>query len=870
MTETTPPIAPRVLDIPSFAMVVLVGVSGSGKSTFASRHFLPTECLSSDAFRGWVSDDENSLDATTDAFDALHYLAGVRLRRRKLVVVDATNVQSDSRKPLLELAFRHDALAVAIVLNVKEELCHTRNRDRPGRDFGPHVVRNQSRNLRQSLRNLKREGFRYVYVLDGPEEIDAVQIERRPVWTDRSNETGPFDIIGDIHGCAVELIELLDNLGYRQVDPAAAYTHPDGRRAIFLGDLVDRGPRVVDAVRIVQRMVAAGTAFCVPGNHDVKLMRCLQGKSVQITHGLGESLAQIEALPDDEREEFKKSYITFADSLVSHFLLDGGKLVVAHAGMKETYQGRSSGRVRDFAIWGDTTGETDEFGLPVRYPWADEYRGLATVVYGHTPIPEAEWLNNTINIDTGCVFGGSLTALRYPERELVQVASKETYAVPAKPFVSAQSDQLPDAEHPIPNTEHRTPNSDLLSAQDVIGKRIVSTPLAGSVTIRAENAAAAFEVMSRFAVDPRWLIYLPPTMSPSETTKEPGYLEYPREAFAYYRENGIPSVVCQTKHMGSRAVVVICKDEEAAFKRFGIRDAVGECYTRTGRRFFADSDLHSAFIAELRSAISLAGLWDELETGWLCLDAELMPWNAKAQELLRDQYAAVGAAARLGLAAAGEVTALAVARGLPLHEMATALAGRLQNAERFVAAYGQYCWPVSGLSDLRLAPFHLLASQGKTYFDKEHEWHVAMLARLAEHSALCMATESRTVDVLNEEVQTAASDWWVERTSGGSEGMVVKPSGFVAKGRRGLAQPAVKVRGREYLRIIYGPEYTDSNNLDRLRKRGLSAKRSLAVREFALGVEGLNRFVRQEPLRRVHECVFGVLALESEPVDPRL
>jgi diadenosine tetraphosphatase ApaH/serine/threonine PP2A family protein phosphatase len=352
------------------------------------------------------------------------------------------------------------------------------------------------------------------------------------------------------------------------------YAPPAGRKAVFVGDLVDRGPRIVDSLSLVRNMVAAGSAICVPGNHDIKLLRKLRGKNVQITHGLAESLAEVEAIPDEERESFCKELVGFIDGLVSHYVLD--KVVVAHAGIKESMQGRGSGKVREFALYGETTGETDEFGLPVRHNWAAEYRGDTIVVYGHTPVPQPDWLNKTINIDTGCVFGGALTALRYPEQEFVSVKAKQTYCEPAKPFL--------EDEQKSPALSTQQGHDDLLDLADVTGKRIVSTRL----------------------------------------------------------------------------------------------------------------------------------------------------------------------------------------------------------------------------------------------------------------------------------------------TEKGGEGMVVKPLDFIARGKKGLLQPAVKCRGREYLRIIYSPDYTSEANLTRLRNRGLGAKRSLALREFALGIEALERFVRREPLRRVHECVFGVLAMESEPVDPRL
>ena len=287
---------------------------------------------------------------------------------------------------------------------------------------------------------MRKEGFRHVHVLASPEEVDAATIERTRLWNNRTDEHGPFDIIGDVHGCCDELERLLDELGYQVVeqrdgefpDGGPVYAHPEGRKAVFVGDLVDRGPRILDTVRLVRNMVEAGSAHCVPGNHDMKLVRKLRGRDVQITHGLDRSLAELDALPDDRREAGAAEVLRFLDALVSHYVFDDGQLVVAHAGMKEEMQGRGSGKVRDFALYGETTGETDEFGLPVRWNWAAEYRGNAMVVYGHTPVPEAEWLNRTINIDTGCVFGGRLTALRYPEKELVSVPAAATYSEPAQ------------------------------------------------------------------------------------------------------------------------------------------------------------------------------------------------------------------------------------------------------------------------------------------------------------------------------------------------------------------------------------------------------------------------------------------------------
>jgi protein phosphatase len=859
------------LKIPDLSLVVLIGASGSGKSTFARRHFKSTEILSSDTCRGLVSDDENNQAATKEAFEVLNYIAAKRLAAGRLTVIDATNVQQESRKPLIALAREHHCLPVAIVLNLPEKLCHERNLARPDRDFGPHVVRQQSSQLRQSLRRLEREGFRHVHVLSSLEEVESVAFQREPLWNNRKGDHGPFDIIGDVHGCYDELTELLEKLGC-QSDEGGFYRPPEGRKLVFLGDLVDRGPKSPEVVRLVMEMVARGDALAVPGNHDIKFMRAIWGKKVQITHGLAESLEQFEAYEEYYRG-FSRIAADFIDKLVSHYLFDDGKLVVAHAGMKESMQGRGSGKVREFALFGDTTGETDEFGLPVRYPWAQEYRGKALVVYGHTPVPEPEWLNRTIDIDTGCVFGGKLTALRYPELEFVSVQARQTYARPAKPFI-------PVAEQaPVLNAQQH--HDHVLDLADVTGKRIINTRLQPNVTIREENGIAALEVMSRFAVNPKWLVYLPPTMAPSETSRLPELLEHPSEAFAYYRQEGIPRVICEEKHMGSRAAVILCRDEEVTRRRFGIPADEGEgfgvIYTRTGRRFFEDRALETGLLDILRAAMDAAGFWDELKTDWVCLDCELMPWSAKAQELIRIQYAAVGAASEASLDAASRLTASVAHRGTEFDALAAHIRSRSEMASLYRDAYRRYCWPIEDLGDFKLAPFHLLATEGAVHTNKEHTWHMEMIARLAtvSHGAtpagnLLLATPFKMVEVTDEASQQAGIQWWEEMTSRGGEGMVVKPLDFIAKGRRGIAQPAVKCRGREYLRIIYGPEYTDPAHLVRLKSRGLGAKRSLALREFALGIEALERFARHEPLRRIHECVFGVLALESEPVDPRL
>ncbi|MFF3416185.1 polynucleotide kinase-phosphatase [Streptomyces sp. NPDC002698] len=839
----------RVLPVTDLSLVVLIGASGSGKSTFARRHFKPTEIISSDFCRGLVADDENDQSASGDAFDVLHYIAGKRLAAGRRTVVDATSVQQDSRRQLIELARKYDVLPIAIVLDVPEEVCAERNAARTDRAGMPRrVIQRHIRELRRSLRSLEREGFRKVHVLRGVADAENASVVTEKRFNDLTHLTGPFDIVGDIHGCASELESLLGKLGY--VDGV----HPEGRTAVFVGDLVDRGPDSPGVLRRVMSMVGSGNALCVPGNHENKLGRYLKGRQVQHTHGLAETIEQMDA----ESEEFRASVREFVDGLVSHYVLDGGRLVVCHAGLPEKYHGRTSGRVRSHALYGDTTGETDEFGLPVRYPWAEDYRGRAAVVYGHTPVPNATWLNNTICLDTGAVFGGKLSALRWPERELVDVPAERVWYEPAKPLAT----EAPGGHEGRP-----------LDLADVHGRRAVETRHAGRVAVREENAAAALEVMSRFAVDPRLLPYLPPTMAPTATSHLDGYLEHPAEAFAQYREDGVERVVCEEKHMGSRAVALVCRDADVARERFGVDGPTGSLYTRTGRPFFDDAAVTEEILGRVRAAATEAGLWEELGTDWVLLDAELMPWSLKASGLLRSQYAAVGAAS--GAVFPGALTALegAAARGVDVTDLLARQRERAADAQAFTDAYRRYCWTTDGLEGVRLAPFQILAVQGRSLAGLPHDEQLALIDRLVENdgSGLLHTTRRLFVDTGDPESVRAGVDWWLEMTGRGGEGMVVKPVGAVVRGPQGrLVQPGIKCRGREYLRIIYGPEYTRPENLARLRGRFLNHKRSLAVREYALGLEALDRLAEGEPLWRVHEAVFGVLSLESEPVDPRL
>lgn len=445
-----------ILEVPSLALVVLIGPSGSGKSTFAAQHFAATEVVSSDRCRALVADDENDQGATAEAFAVLHRIVAGRLRLGRFTVVDATNVEARARAELLALARTHHVAPVAVVFDLPLRLCLERREGRTDRgDLPAAVVERQHALLRSSAGRLRAEGFRRVTTFSDEGATSAVQVVRRPLWCDRRDETGPFDLVGDVHGCHDELMTLVGELGY-PVDAAGVIgPHPDGRHLLLLGDLVDRGPAVPATLRTAMQLARDGIGTSVLGNHDDKLRRALDGHDVVVTNGLARSLEQLA----DEPPAFRDEVRTFLGTLVSHAVLDGGALVAAHAGLPEHLQGRSSAVERAVALTGHEPGDVVEGtgapgddhpdgsgpaadrppeGTPVgsagRHPaadrtpsWVAHYRGPALVVYGHTPVDTPRFERNTIGIDTGCVFGGALTALQYPERTLVSVAARRVH-----------------------------------------------------------------------------------------------------------------------------------------------------------------------------------------------------------------------------------------------------------------------------------------------------------------------------------------------------------------------------------------------------------------------------------------------------------
>ncbi|MCV9964948.1 polynucleotide kinase-phosphatase [Pararhizobium sp. BT-229] len=836
-------------------LVLLVGPTGSGKTTFGARLFDANECVSLDACRALVSGDPEDQSATRDASDVAERIIEARLRRRLLTVVDATNVRHEDRQRWIAAAERTHSLVSAIVLDPGMSFCHKHARKREGTRYNPKAVEQHHTLLFRDKRKLgKAFGIRNAVWLSSAEEIEAASIVRRRSFNDLRDVTGPFDVIGDIHGMTEELEALLAKLGWslswsgEGEERRAALSHPDGRKLVFVGDAVDRGPRSLDALRIMRSAVESGVGYAVASNHDARISRWLRGQAVSEGGGIETTQAEFEGLS----EAFRVSMGEFIDGLPAHYVFDGGALAVAHAGIEEGMILGASKAMREFAVYGPKT-PPDATGKSERVDWAKGYRGKTAVVYGHVACDEAVWLNNTICIDTAAVYGVALTALRWPEKELVSVAASRAYAELDKPLFS-RKDNRGFLE---------------LSHADVTGKKHIETSLAPRVTVEADQMAAAMETLSRFTIDPRLLVYLPPTMSPVESSKRPGILEHPEQAFEYYRNVGLDEVVVETKHMGSRAHILVCRDADAARARFHTEDDhVGHIWTRNGNAFFKDDDRRQVL---RRISSAAVPLFDELGTDWLLLDAEIMPWNTKAATLIRDQYAPSGKAAMIGAGLAWDAFRRFASRGIdPVFEESRRFKLRQRNADRFDKVWRGYSWETPTLDDVRIAPFHVLASEGRVHSNERHSQHMRWIDKLLGRDPIFTSTDFAEVSLHSPAALEAVVDKWMDDTARGAEGIVVKPFVFSIMGERGLVQPALKVRGIDYLRIIYGVDYDMPENIERLRERATKSKRARAVKEHALGVEALDRLVAREPLRRVHECVAAIIGLESDPSDPRL
>jgi protein phosphatase len=841
----------RTIGLPDPSLVLLFGARGSGKSTFARRFFDSAEIVSLEECRRMVGDDR-APTPSNDAMELFQTIIQNRLHAGKLVVVDADNPNVELRRSIVTLARRHHLFAIAIALKIDERICIERNAMRPDCVVSPYDVKRSADAVRKVIDSYGREGIREIHVIDSPEAMDNAVVKRHRLWTDKRDDSGPFDIIGDVHGCADELEALLELLGYR-ISWDQSFSHgvrvlpPAGRRVAFLGDLIDRGPRIVDSLRIAMSMVESGAAICVPGNHEAKLLRKLRGKTVSITHGLAETLAEFDRMP----AAFLDDVACFIEKLVGHYMLDDGRLCIVHAGIKANMQGRSSSAAREFGLYGDTTGETDEYGLPVRHEWANEYHGRAAIVYGHTPMLTAEWLNNTICIDTGCVFGGSLTALRYPEREIISVPAAKRYFEPKKPLVPRVS-QMGTMGDKAPE--------DGLSLDVLRAGGVIKTRFRYEVAVPEEqHVFAVMEMVSRFGVDPRWLVYVPPVLSPVDASDQPGMLEHPADAFAYYRRKEVTDVVCQEKRDGLSVVVIVCHDAHAARMAFGTSDGrAGMIYTRTGRPVFVDRSEESDWIERCRLAAEKAKIFEAY--------GPFLVFEARLSRPMRRHHSPSNVYMFHALQMAMN---RATVRGVDMGNLGERFESRNERFTKHAETLQHRIETSSNSSERRLVPLHVLATDETSWFAVPHNEHEELINALVQADpALFASVPGLVVRLGDSESERQGLAAWENWTAQGAEGMVVKPFARPKNSGPGFTLPALVCRGTEALRSVYGPEYDTEGNLERLRTRSLSALRFRSLGQFALGMEAIERFVERDRLSRIHVCVSAALALECQISEP--
>ncbi|MDK8191428.1 polynucleotide kinase-phosphatase [Paenibacillus sp. UMB7766-LJ446] len=864
----------REIRLPHAGIVVLVGPSNSGKSTLLDRLVVEgvirrTEAVSSDQFRMLIGDDEyvdwkhrprseadviyaEYQQVSAKAFEAMEAMLATRCRLNKLTWVDATHLYPEDRQRLIQLARKAHVPVIAVVLDIpeKELLERDAQREYPR---GRQRVKQQVQQFKRTLRAIREDGFDANYVLKHPEDISFVRTSN-PLIIDMG--TG-IDIIGDIHGCYEEMMELILRLGYVDKDGSGLYHHPEGRKLVSVGDVTSRGPESLKCLLFWQRNCASGLAYMIDSNHGWKIGRYLDGRDVTLSHGDEHVEAELIQLEQEQGKEMAQKVRTelraFLLDAPSHLIFSRNgvrQVVVAHAGIRDHFIGKQSKRIQDYCRYGDVEG-TDEHGRPIRKDWYVDHASGECIVWGHDPHPYPTIVNDTINIDQGVVFGGMLTAWRMPEREAISVPAKQDYAE--------------DPDSPLKRWERRRfapPN--LRKFKEGF---TVQTGSRMDVSIHSEVAKTAIDTFSHFTVPLEELVYIPPTMSPPPTTSSiEGYLEHPKDAFQYYRSQGVTRMVAEKKHMGSRAIVLLFRDEQVAEKRIG-RPTLGNIVTRTGRSFF-DRTTEKNVLLRLHTDLIAAGYFDRHQTEFVLLDAEIVPWNLKARELISSQYAHVAEASLMDRELVLRKLHDAEAAGRNVEEWLQDTERKLANARTFRDVFQKYCWDVKNIGDIRIAPFHTLAHSTGAFWDQTHEWHMEQNREFARMSTMMMETEYRVITSSADEEEVIR--WWDEITAEGHEGIVIKPETFRVWNANKMIQPAIKVRGRAYLHIIYGMDYLAPENLSRLSKRKTSKKERHALMESALGMEGIERFVRMEPVERIHECVLATLALESEPVDPRL
>ncbi len=590
----------RIINAPADSLFITVGPAASGKTHFAHTHFDDTQVVSSDDCRAMVSDDPTNQDASLEAFDVMMKIIEHRLRLGKLTIADSTGLNPKIREQLRGIAEKHDRPVIALLFDVSEDRCLQNNKERD-RTVPEDVVKQHVDVFRDQVEEVRGESYHRTYRLT-PDQLDQIMIRFRNTKV-RVSDDGPFDIIGDVHGCLTELKELLDRLGYKRDN--RGFFHPAERKAVFIGDLADRGPENIGSMALVMDMVENDRAYYVPGNHCNKLYRYFLGSDVNVRPGMQKTIDEFNELSPDQQEEIRDRFLNLYESSPPYLVLDDGNLVITHAGIREEDIGKVNEDVVDFCLYGDTTGETRRNGFPVRRDWALAYRGNALIVYGHSPTARATPVNSTINIDQGAVYGGYLTALQYPERDLVRVKSKDEYSdregETIREMQLNRADQVYRTDLLVQDFTHRPESEHEIRIPEKVMKR-------------------GLDRISRASMPMRQLVYLPsePARGMPSSKEKSSFRECCGELVDHYESVGIEEIRIVREDDGlTPAVMLVNRTKEAARSLFST-ERMFLLWNRSGQTYeipsehkerFRENVLEIPWLGDHEDAVIVEGLW---------------------------------------------------------------------------------------------------------------------------------------------------------------------------------------------------------------------------------------------------------------------
>jgi protein phosphatase len=833
-----------ILRLPKFSALAVLAPTAFPVAEWARRHFDPQICLDPSDCQQLLG--VAAVPPSADAYALVTQAFQLRLAAGKTTVLLQAPLDQSGRQFIRSACRKyHTQLLVLSIELPEDELAALA----PAYDRA--LWAREQDLLEQNLQFLDKEGIQQHFRIRSSAELAALQVEWQPLPCDRSELAGPFDLIGSLHGCHAELLALLAKLGYdRAHDPDGLLPlHPQGRLPVFLGDMADRGPGSAQALALVKAMTTAGKALTVLGNQDRALLEFLRAEPDGDPGEL--ALWWSQASPAE-----KSATLAWIAALPSHLVLDGGRLVAVHGGIQAEMIGRHTQPITAFCTFGSTPSEHNAVQKEPLASWVEDIPAGTTVVFAHQPLVDAVDAGRYVAVDTACLYGGQLSAFRYPEREFVQVPAETAHETATWPALAAPQAPL-----------HAAAERWLLPDEHFNGRFLVQTTSGFTFTTTEAQYNVVTEFLEAEAVSPRWLIYLPPSMSPPQPAAQAGYLEHPVEAFSYYEKKGQTHVMVQEKLDGRRAVVVLCRDQAAAAARFGAEDGrLGVVYSRRGRPIFADPAEERELLGQLHAAATAAGLWEALRTDWICCEGQLCGGKFQPARRAEEERIAAGVVATWPRSL--ELLAHSTASG-PEFE---ALKARMGERSAGAQALARICArPEAADGDWFFVPYHLLAAQSGVFFDRPHAWHLEQLAAFTQANApRVRALRAELLDLQDHDQRRKLINWWQELSDQGAPGIVVKPVTLELFINQEYLQPAMKVRGREALRKVYGPFYTDPELLAHHRNRSLKERRELSVRHFALGKEGLERFVAGRPHYEVFQTVFTHLAISTMDGNPLL